>query len=101
MRWGVRKKTDRSAEPRISAETKQQIKKEVTWGSITPIAMLLGAGPPLSVALTLSVRALQEEKVRAKIASTSVDTAKFLKDYGSTKLAEMREPKADYRLIEN
>lgn len=23
MRWGVRKKTDRSAKPRISAETKQ------------------------------------------------------------------------------
>lgn len=97
MKWGQRKADGSSSLPTrrpISQETKDKVKyvsKELGFGSIGPAAMLMGAGPPISIALGISVGVLRTPPVQNAIKQSSKATADLMKDIGNTKLSAMRE----------
>jgi hypothetical protein len=107
MKWGVRKAegssgsspTRRPISPEAKAHAKY-ISKELAFGSIGPAAMLMGAGPPISIALGISVGVLRSPPVSNAIKQSSKATAELMKEIGDTKLSAMREAreaKADLR----
>ena len=95
MKWGVRKAETSSPthrpRPKPTSAQLKYVGKEVAFGSIGTVAFLLGAGPPVSVALGLSVGVLRTPPVQNAIKQTSKATADLIKQYGDTKLTAMRE----------
>lgn len=99
MKWGVRKAEGSSGSsptrrPSMSPKTKDQAKyigKELAFGSIGPAALLMGAGPPISIALGISVGVLRSPPVSNAIKQSSKATADLMKEIGDTKLSAMRE----------
>jgi hypothetical protein len=93
MQWGVRKSDSTSSGAR-RGPTKAQMKyvaKELGFGSIGPAALLMGAGPPISIALGVSVGVLRSPPVANAIKQSSKATADLMKEIGQTKLSVMRE----------
>jgi len=104
MKWGVRKADSSSSSPtrrpRVSPETAKHLGKELAFGSIGPAALLMGAGPPISIALGISVGVLRSPPVANAIKQTSKASADLMKEIGDTKLSAMRqsrEAKANIR----
>lgn len=107
MKWGVRKAGDSSGSsptrrpiPKPSAASVKYVSKELAFGSIGPAALLMGAGPPISIALGISVGVLRSPPVSNAIKQSSKATADLMKEIGDTKLSAMREAreaKADLR----
>lgn len=103
MKWGVRKSDapSSSTTKRLPSKTAvTHVGKEIAFGSIGPAALLLGAGPPISIALGISVAALRTPPVSSAIKQTSKASADLMKSIGDTKLSAMREAreaKADIR----
>lgn len=100
MKWGVRKAEGSSGSSPtrrpMSPEAKGHVKyvgKELAFGSIAPAAMIMGLGPPMSIALGISVGVLRSPPVSNAIKQTSKASAELMKDIGSTKLSVMRESK--------
>ena len=95
MKWGVRKADSSSSRPSSSSDSSlaKHLAKEVALGSITPAAMLMGAGPPVSLALGLSITVLRSEPVAEVIKSSSKASANLMKEIGETKLSAMRAAK--------
>lgn len=95
MKWGVRKADSSSSRPSSSSGSSlaKHLAKEVALGSITPAAMLMGAGPPVSLALGLSITVLRSEPVAEVIKSSSKASANLMKEIGETKLSAMRAAK--------
>lgn len=95
MKWGVRKADSANLNRlQVSQGTKDKLKyvgKELSFGSIGPAAMLMGAGPPISIALGISVGVLRTPPVQNAIKQTSKASADLMKEIGSTKLSAMRE----------
>lgn len=98
MQWGVRKAEGSSASsptrrpvPKPSAASVKYVSKELAFGSIGPAAMLMGAGPPISIALGISVGVLRSPPVSNAIKQTSKASADLMKEIGETKLSAMRE----------
>lgn len=99
MKWGVRKSDSSSSSsptrrplPRPGTNTKH-LAKELSFGSIAPAAMIMGLGPPLSIALGISVGVLRSPPVANVIKSTASAQRDLIREIGQTKLAVMRESK--------
>lgn len=106
MKWGVRKADSASASTRrpLSQDTKDKmayVGKELGFGSIAPAAMLMGAGPPISIALGISIGVLRTPPVQNAIKQTSKASADLMKEIGSTKLSAMREARESREKIKN
>lgn len=100
MKWGVRKAEGSSASSptrrplsKPSADSVKYVSKELAFGSIGPAAMLLGAGPPISIALGISVGVLRSPPVSKAIKQTSKASADLMKEIGETKLSTMKAAK--------
>lgn len=91
MKWGVTKTKSSSSALRPSSETVKHLGKELAFGSIGPAALLMGAGPPISIALGISVGVLRSPPVANAIKQTSKASADLMKEIGDTKLSAMRE----------
>lgn len=89
MKWGQRK--DRTTTTPRDYTALKKLGAEVGYGSIGPAAMLAGLGPPISVAIGVSVHVLRQPAVRKAIANTSKASASLVKELGSTKLSAMSE----------
>lgn len=85
MKWGVRRDRDWS--------TAKHLGKELAFGSIGPAAILAGLGPPISIALGISVTALRSPPVSNAIKSASKAQAELIQEFKDTKLSTMREAK--------
>ena len=105
MKWGEHKA--RLSSVKLSGKyvpTKEQLKfagKELSVGSIGPAAMLMGLGPPLSLALGVSVAVLRSPPVSSAIASSSKATANLMKEIGHTKVSAMKQARAAKPLAKN
>lgn len=85
MKWGVRRDRDWS--------TAKHLGKELTFGSIGPAAVLAGLGPPISIALGISVAALRSPPVSSAIKNASKAQSDLMREFKDTKLSTMREAK--------
>lgn len=93
MKWGVRKSGGSSSTRRPVNSHAKYVGKELAFGSIAPAAMIMGLGPPLSIALGISVGVLRSPPVASAIKQTSKASAELMKDIGSTKMSVIRESK--------
>lgn len=106
MKWGQRK-TRPSGTPRRgpSNDTLKKIGAEIGFGSIGPAAVLAGLGPPVSIAIGVSVAVLRQPPVKKAIAETSKAQAALIKELGETKMSAMREAReakaATTRIVNN
>ena len=110
MKWGVRKaeggstsssgerakassasSTPRRSVPKPTSDQLKYVGKELAFGSIGPAAVMLGAGPPVSIALGISVGVLRTPPVQNAIKSSAKASASLMKEIGDTKLSAMRE----------
>jgi hypothetical protein len=94
MQWGVRKtsaSTSRRPLPKPTAASVKYVGKEIGFGSIGPAALLMGVGPPVSIALGISVAVLRSPPVSNAIKQTSKSSADLIKQVGDTKLSAMRQ----------
>lgn len=90
MKWGERKS---SSDPRRgpSNETLKKIGTEISYGSLGPAAVLAGLGPPVSIAIGMSVTILRQPAVKSAIAQTSKNSAALMREISDTKMTAMRE----------
>ena len=93
MKWGVKNSGRPSGAPRKgpSNDTLKKIGAEIGFGSLGPAAVLAGLGPPVSIAIGLSVTVLRQPAVKNAIAETSKAQAALLKEFKDTKVSAMRE----------
>lgn len=98
MKWGVRKAEDSSGSsptrrplPKPSKEQIKYATKELAFGSIGPAALVLGAGPPVSIALGIGIGVLRTAPVQNAIKSTAKAQSDLMREIGETKLSAMRE----------
>lgn len=108
MKWGVRKAEGSSASsptrrpvPRPSGASVKYVGKELAFGSIGPAAMLMGLGPPVSIALGISVGVLRSPPVANAIKTSSKASADLMKEIGQTKLTAMREAREAKETLRN
>ena len=90
MKWGERK-TATSAR----MQTYKKIGTEVGFGAIGPAILLAGLGPPVSIAIGMSVTVLRQPAVKKAIAETSKVQAQFLKEVGQTKMSAVRAARSE------
>lgn len=93
MKWGVRKDGSAPARPRRgpSNETYKALGKEVAYGSLGPAAVLAGLGPPVSIAIGVSVSVLRQPAVKGAIARSTKASTDLMREIGETKMSAMRE----------
>lgn len=100
MKWGERKaRTSTSsksqskpkAPPSQNQMALRKVGTELGFGAIGPAAMLAGLGPPVSIAIGVSVAVLRQPPVRTAIANTSKATADLMKEIGDTKISAMKQ----------
>lgn len=103
MKWGERKaRTSTSSKsqskpsapkgpPSQGREALKKVGTELGFGAIGPAAMLAGLGPPVSIAIGVSVAVLRQPPVRTAIANTSKATADLMKEIGDTKISAMKQ----------
>lgn len=93
MKWGVRKDDRPSGTPRRgpSNDTLKALGKELAYGSLGPAAVLAGLGPPVSIAIGVSVGVLRQPAVKDAIARTSKAQTDLIKELSQTKMSAMRE----------
>ena len=107
MKWGVRNSSRPAGAPRRgpSNDTLKKIGTEIGFGSLGPAAVLAGLGPPVSIAIGLSVTVLRQPAVKAAIAETSKAQTALIKELSQTKMAAMREAReakaATTRVVNN
>lgn len=106
MKWGVRNSRPSGAPRRgPSNDTLKKIGAEIGFGSIGPAAVLAGLGPPVSIAIGVSVAVLRQPPVKKAIAETSKAQAALIKELSQTKVSAMREAReakaATTRVVNN
>lgn len=84
MKWGVRKDRVKSA---VEGAKKY---KTLALGSVTPVAVLMGLGPPASVALGLGIFAIQQPPLSNGVAKGAEVTANVTKKVGDVTLSTMQ-----------
>lgn len=84
MKWGVRKDRVRST----LASAKQY--KTLALGSVTPTAVLMGLGPPASVALGLGIFAVQQPPLSTGVAKGAEIISGVTRTAGSATLSTMQ-----------
>lgn len=95
MKWGERNTRPAGAPRRgPSNETLKSVGKELAYGSLGPAAVLAGLGPPVSIAIGLSVGVLRQPPVKNAIARTSKAQAALIKEFGETKISAMKQARA-------
>lgn len=102
MKWGVRNDKRPAGTPRRgpSNETLKNLGKELAYGSLGPAAVLAGLGPPVSIAIGVSVGVLRQPAVKSAIAKTSKAQSELIKDLSRTKMSAMREAREARENIE-
>lgn len=102
MKWGVSKggsSSSSSPTRRPVSPTTKHFAKELGFGSIAPAAMIMGLGPPLSIALGISVGVLRSPPVANAIKQSSKASAELMRDIGSTKMSVIRESKESQKKL--
>lgn len=102
MKWGVTKSgSSSSSSParRPLSPNAKYVAKELGFGSIAPAAMIMGLGPPLSIALGISVGVLRSPPVANAIKQSSKASAELMRDIGSTKMSVIRESKESQKKL--
>lgn len=93
MKWGVRRtdaELSKSGKEKAPPTQAQRIAKEIGFASIGPAAFLLGAGPPVSIALGLSIGLARDPLVQKHVKIGAAHTANAVKSFGDASLSTMR-----------
>lgn len=91
MKWGVRKDGSSGSYRGPSPELLKKIGTEIGFGSLGPAAILAGLGPPVSIAIGVSVAVLRQPPVRRAMAETTKASTALMREIGDTKITAMRE----------